>query len=246
MAEARESSVLFSLRQLMILEEDRLREDQEARARRAAIEAAARAEAARRARQDEEARVAAEGERRRAEDLRLREEAARLAAIDRAETVAARAEADRRGSIGRVDRDRRHEEELSRLRQDVSKRRIGRLAVACAAAVIATGGGGVWLYLGKVLPEAAAREAAHRARMADQEDEAQRLRRRLDELATRERELREKIAAVSAAPTAPPPPMAAPRTRAPVGPGRPPPPRAKAIGDCVCEHQGDPMCACLR
>jgi hypothetical protein len=244
MAEARESSVLFSLQKLMSLEEDRVREEDAARARRLAAEEAARLEALRRARAEEEARIAAEDARRRADEARRREEAVRLEAIARAEIEARRLEAERRAALESAERERRHEEELARLRADAGKRHLVGLVAVCVAAIGALVGGGSWLYFGKIVPERQASEAAHQAFLADQEAEAAKVRQRLEEMAARERDLREKMAAASAA-IPPPAPTSAPSAKPGVGPGRPPPPKAKPAGDCPCAHTGDPMCNCL-
>jgi colicin import membrane protein len=51
MAEQKESSVLFSLKELMNLEEDRIRQEDEEKKKRAEVEVQARQEAERRARE---------------------------------------------------------------------------------------------------------------------------------------------------------------------------------------------------
>ena len=81
MAEQKESSVLFSLKELMNLEENRIKEEEAEKAARA------RAEAERKAREDaerraaEERRLREEEEARRGEEQRKREELARVEAI---------------------------------------------------------------------------------------------------------------------------------------------------------------------
>src|SRR5213078_3145418 len=78
MAEQKESSVLFSLKELMNLEEDRIREEEADKARRAKVEQEARDTAERAAREAEERRLRDEEERRRQEEQRKREEVARV------------------------------------------------------------------------------------------------------------------------------------------------------------------------
>src|SRR4029079_14593989 len=85
MTEMQESSVLFSLNQLMNLEQQRLREEEEAARARSLAEAAARRLDEQRAREEEEARVRVEVARRRAEETQRREAEARLDAIRMAE-----------------------------------------------------------------------------------------------------------------------------------------------------------------
>ena len=62
MSEQKESSVLFSLKELMNLEEDRIRSEEADRAAQAAAAEQARLEAERTAREAEEARIRAEEE----------------------------------------------------------------------------------------------------------------------------------------------------------------------------------------
>ena len=60
MAEQKESSVLFSLKELMNLEEDRIRQEESARKAKQEAELQARLDAERRQREEEEARLAIE------------------------------------------------------------------------------------------------------------------------------------------------------------------------------------------
>jgi len=62
MAEQKESSVLFSLKELMNLEEDRIRQEDDEKKKRAEAEVQARTEAEKRAREQEQARLHAEEE----------------------------------------------------------------------------------------------------------------------------------------------------------------------------------------
>ena len=69
MAEQKESSVLFSLKELMSLEEDRIKQEDDDKKRKEQAEVQARLDAERRAREAEEARLASDQERRRQEEL---------------------------------------------------------------------------------------------------------------------------------------------------------------------------------
>src|SRR5215467_7664113 len=99
MSEQKESSVLFSLKELMNLEEDRIKNEEAEKAAASAAAEKARADAGLVAREAEEARIRAEEERRRMEEARAREEAARLEAIRHAEVEKARVDAENRARL---------------------------------------------------------------------------------------------------------------------------------------------------
>jgi colicin import membrane protein len=126
MSEQKESSVLFSLKELMSLEEDRIKSEEAEKAASAAAAEKARQDAERAAREAEEARIRAEEERRRMEELRSREEAARLEAIRQAEVETARVERS-----------------LELMKNDESKKKLRKtlLAIAIAVPVIGVGVG---------------------------------------------------------------------------------------------------------
>ena len=110
MADQKESSVLFSLKELMNLEEDRIKKEDDDRKRTEEAENAARADAERRAREEEERRLRAEDERKRGDEARMREETARLEAIRHGEVEKARVEAE---GVARMQALRRQQEETS-------------------------------------------------------------------------------------------------------------------------------------
>src|SRR3954452_8743222 len=85
MAEQKESSVLFSLKELMNIEENRIKEEQDAKRRAVELEQTAKAEAERVAREEEAARLREEEERRRADEQRRRMEEAQVEAAKAAE-----------------------------------------------------------------------------------------------------------------------------------------------------------------
>ena len=85
MAEQKESSVLFSLKELMGLEEDRIREEESKKEAEARAAHDARIAAERAARDAEEARIRAADAERQRDEQRRKEEAARLEAIRHAE-----------------------------------------------------------------------------------------------------------------------------------------------------------------
>jgi colicin import membrane protein len=137
MAEQKESSVLFSLKELMNLEEDRIKQEEDQK-RRAEEEAArVRAEAERRVREEEEARIRADEDRRRAEESRVREESARLEAIRHAEVEKARVEAENQARIEQLRHQQEHERELSKLKHDKSKKRLVLIASGIGVTAVA-------------------------------------------------------------------------------------------------------------
>ena len=99
MSEQKESSVLFSLKELMNLEEDRIKQEEETKRAQAEAAERSRLDAERRAREEEEARIRAEENRRRTEEARSREENARLEALRLAEVEKARVEAEQRARM---------------------------------------------------------------------------------------------------------------------------------------------------
>lgn len=143
MGQQQDSSVLFSLKELMHLEEDRVKdEEQRVRARLEAEEQARReAEAKRRA--EEQARMAAEDARRREHEQRAREEAARLEAIRVAELEKARLEAENAARLQALRAQQEHEQKVAELGRDSSKRKLTWLAAGSTLFLVAAlvGGG---------------------------------------------------------------------------------------------------------
>jgi colicin import membrane protein len=164
MAEMRESSVLFSLNQLMNLEQQRIREEEEAARKRAEAESIVRMEIERRKREEQQARLHAEENRRRAEEAQRREMEARLEAIRVAELEKVRIDAEQKVRIALLEQANEHERKLAALTQDEQKRRLKRILIyggAFMAALFATGGG---VYFGHLKPEA---ERIHKLELAD-------------------------------------------------------------------------------
>ncbi len=143
MAEKNESSVLFSLQELMSLEEERINEEEATKAARERAERE-RVEAEARARREaEERNLRAEEERRRAEELRKREEEARLEAIRQAELQKAAHEAEHKSRMEALTAQQAHEQQLAALRTDSQKKKLT-IAVGVVAALLVFGGiGGV-------------------------------------------------------------------------------------------------------
>jgi colicin import membrane protein len=146
MADQKESSVLFSLKELMSLEEDRIKQEADNRKRKEASELQARADAERRAREAEEARVAAEGERRRQEDQRQREEQARVEAIRQAEAERVHANAESEARLRETQQKQEHERKLAALSQDKKKKQLTYISVGIGTLLIAGAVGAAVVY----------------------------------------------------------------------------------------------------
>jgi colicin import membrane protein len=145
MSEQKESSVLFSLKELMSLEEDRIRGEEEQKAAAAAAAEKARLEAEKIAREAEEARIRAEEERRRTDEQRSREETARLEAIRIAEVEKARLETEQKARLDAMTAQQSHERSLAALKHDESKKSLRKMLIYGAVAVVILGGGGTFL-----------------------------------------------------------------------------------------------------
>ena len=154
MAEQKESSVLFSLKELMNLEEDRIKQEETERQRQEQAVIQARLDAERKAREEEEARMAAAEEQRRQQEQRSREEMARLEAIRHAE-------------VEQLRQQQAHDLNLTAIKQDKSKKNLLYIAVGVGVAlVLAVAIGG---YAVKVQSDKAAALQAQLAQLVSDE-----------------------------------------------------------------------------
>jgi colicin import membrane protein len=145
-SEKQESSVLFSLKELMNLEEDRIRQEDQDRQRQVDDD--------RRRQEDEERRLRAEEERRRQEEARKREEDTRLEAIRAAEIEKKRIEAERAAQLEAMSKQQEHARQLAMIEQDKGKKKLRNTLMAVGLGSVVVIGGGLGLYFGKVKPEA--------------------------------------------------------------------------------------------
>jgi colicin import membrane protein len=174
MSEQKESSVLFSLKELMGLEEDRIKSEEAETAAKAASEEQARRDTERAAREAEEARIRAEAERRRLEEQRAREEQARLEAMRVAEIERARVEAEQRARIEAMTVQQQHEKAMAALQNDEHKKSLrNRLIGAIVVGVLLVGAaGGVGF---KVYSDAEIKRQQHEAESARLKQEQEKL-----------------------------------------------------------------------
>jgi colicin import membrane protein len=189
----KESSVLFSLKELMNLEEDRIREEEaqkEAQAK-AALEAKLAAERA--ARQAEEARLRSEEEARRQEEVRRKEDAMRLEAIKMGELEKARAEAEHRARMQAMSAQQAHEQTLAALTQDKHKKRL-QIIVGIAVGILLVGGVGGGIAFKQHQDEAAKRALILENQRKETEERLRRLQADFDMANRKEQELQASLA----------------------------------------------------
>jgi colicin import membrane protein len=192
MSDQKESSVLFSLKELMNIEEDRIKKetsDLEAKARadREAKEAADRA-----ARENEERRIREEEERRRSDEMRRREEAARLEAIQHGELERARLDAEQRARMEAMAAQQRHEQQLATIQHQSGSKKY-KLAAVGVGAVMVVGAiiGGVAFKASK--DEAAKKEAVLVMEKTRLEEEKRQLQEAVSKAEEKERDLNDQL-----------------------------------------------------
>ncbi len=180
MAEQKESSVLFSLKELMNLEEDRIRQEETARKAKQEAEVQARLEAERRQREEEEARIRGEADRRRAEEQRVREDQARVDAIHRAEVEKARLDAENAARLESLRHQQEHERHLTALKQDKHKRNL-LIAAVGAALLLIVGGVSAAVVIKGQNDRAAEATAEHARELAEQQAKTEALQKQFDD-----------------------------------------------------------------
>lgn len=173
-SEKQESSVLFSLKELMNLEEDRLRQEEQDRKRQIEDEDRRRRDEEEARMQAEQERIRQEEERRRQEEQRRREEETRLEAIRAAEIEKKRIEAERAAQLEAMSKQQEHARQLAMIQQDQSKKKLRNTLIGVGAGSFLLIAGGLGLYFGKIKPEQEAAAAAAEAdrRKASEEAEA--------------------------------------------------------------------------
>jgi colicin import membrane protein len=247
MAEQKESSVLFSLKELMNLEEDRIRQEETARKAKQEAELQARLDAERRQREEEESRIRGEEDRRRAEEQRVREEQARVEAIHAAEVEKARLDAENAARLEQMRRQQEHERHLQTIKQDKHKRNL-LIAAVGAALLLIFGAIGFVMVVNKNAREREESAAAQAKETMELQAKLDALNKQLEDgknnidnlnaqLGTVTDQAKKQQAAAALAARK----MAASRPAGGGGGGGPPKPRAA----CTCQS-GDPLCSCIQ
>jgi len=169
MAESKESSVLFSLKELMNIEENRIREEEDAKKRAADAEVQAKADAERRAREDEETRLRAEEERRRSDEMRRKMEEAQIEAAKHAEIEKRKLEEQHRLQMEALAKQQAHEKEIhviqSQKRKGVHPGVMAAIGVALLSALFAV------IFFVAIKPASDAKEAVKKAQTFAASDE---------------------------------------------------------------------------
>jgi colicin import membrane protein len=234
-----ETSALFSLKELMRLEESRIEEERAQRQRQEEAAERARQEAARLARENELARVRAEAERRREAERRARDEAARIEAVRLAEIERARVEALERAKSEALSAQRAHEQRLAAIGASETNKRLRFTMWSGAAALVLLAAGGAGLYFGHLKPSADERARGLEAIIAQRRAETERMQRALDDQNHIVDELQNQMKPAPdpkpAVEAKPPPPKPAPRRLK----DKPRPPTS-----CTCDPH-DPLCGCF-
>jgi colicin import membrane protein len=167
MAEQKESSVLFSLKELMSIEENRIKEEEDAKKKRAEQEIQAKVEAERRMRDEEEGRLKAEEERRRSDDLRRRMEEAQVEAAKAAEIEKRKLEDQHRLQMEALAKQQAHEKEVHIIQSQ--KRKGIPPAIIAAIAIVLLGAIGAVVFFVAIKPSNEAKEeVATAAKLAEE------------------------------------------------------------------------------
>jgi hypothetical protein len=246
---AQDSSAIFSLHELLELEEKRLADEANERQRRVDEKRRAEEDRLRRQREAEQAemlRVQKEAE---DKARRQREEEARLAAMREAILADQKAEKDRQSHAAKEAQRLDHERRLAQITADGAARRLRRALVGVTLGAVTLVAGGFGLYFGKIKPDAdqraalAASDATEQRALAQKaQRDADESRRQLDELnielqkaksPTERTQIQERINTVT-------------RTLPATGVRTPKPPTDTTKGPTAppCP-KGDPMCSTL-
>ena len=150
MSEQKESSVLFNLKELMDLEEDRIKDEEEERRRAEEEERRRKEEEERRKREEEEARLRAEEEARLAEERKKREEEERKKREKEEAEMRVRLEAEAKARAAEQQRLLEHEREMAAIKAKEKKGIHPGIIVGLVVLLI---GGAAGVYFGVIKPE---------------------------------------------------------------------------------------------
>ncbi len=248
MAEQKESSVLFSLKELMNLEEDRIKQEESERKRKEEEALRVKLDAERRAREVEEARMKAAEEERRVSEQRSREENARLEAIRHAEVEKARLDAENNARGEAMRRQQEHERQLAHMQETSGKKKLTFwLAGVGAVLLISVVGGGIAIKNSmEETDRAKAATLALEQKITELDTEKKRIQDEIGKASGAEKEaLLAKLAAKEAEieKTKSAPAVGGGAVRRTGGAGAKPA-SDKPAKPCNCQP-GDPLCSCL-
>lgn len=237
-----ESSALFSLKELLTLEEARIADEEDARAKRRAARAAEEREAEARARRDEAERIAAAEAARSERDRRDREQQASMQAKILAEVERERILAERRAEEERRAKEQEHARAMAVFEESRRVRTWQRRAALAASACIVTVATLVGGYFARVEPSFSAELRTKDIELAARDAELARVARDRDaeraralSLEVQVKELQDRVIA-----TAQPAAVTDKGKPVPGGHAVPGiPPREEPKGPCA---KGDPMC----
>jgi colicin import membrane protein len=165
MSDQKESSVLFNLKELMSLEEERIHTEESDRKRRADDEARRRAEEEARVRAEAEARVRAEEAAKLEAERRARAEEERVAREREAHALRVRLDAEARERAEQAERQRQHDLQVKTL--EAQRRKGVHPGVLAAVALLAIGAGAYgWFGIYEPAQQAAAAKQAETERLA--------------------------------------------------------------------------------
>lgn len=246
MADQRESSFLFSLKGLLDVEKQRVREEDARTARQAELERARTRERERFAREMMEKKRLAELELARLEEQRQREEATRIEALRLATLERARVESEARAQLEILEKQQEHERKLCAIRESARKKGASHLAlIGFALALLSSVGFGA-LYFGKLRPESqrlsdayADLVTAERTRAEETEKLLDRADKRNDALTRELHVARNRIDALEWRPSAPANDKGSSKLKTPTLL-----PKAPPRGGC--KDDGDPLDPCFR
>lgn len=159
MSESKESSVLFNLKELMNLEEDRVKTEEDERRRREEEERRRREEEIRRRREEEEARLRAEEEARVEAERLAREEEERVLRERREHEVRVQMEMEARARAEEAERLHNQERALAEIE---AKKRKGVPPWVFGVIALLVIGGGAGVYYGVIVPQREAQAALQR------------------------------------------------------------------------------------
>jgi colicin import membrane protein len=247
MAAQHETSALFSLSELMRLEQTRIAEEEEQRKAKLLAEEDARRGSERLAREEERQRLLREEDRRREDAERERERVARLEAIRQAEVERARVEAEQRGRLEALTAQQQHEQKIKALETDAGKKRLSRalrMTVGLSVALITAGAA---FYFGRVRPESRNRVQTFESLLEEQRAKGEATQRALDAQSLKIKELEERMRQEREQNVMPPKTEPTPKGKVASASGaRGGKPVPAPPARCTCVDPHDPLCGCLK